>query len=224
MNYTDFQPKNTSRVREAIEWSTTYTYNSLDTTHPRVLLIGDSICNAYQSEVRRILSSRANVTFWASSKCVTDPDYFRELDFIAGAYSYSLICFNNGLHSLVTDRGEWVAAYRAAVDFLRAKLPDAKLLLLLCTALNDPVRNEIVKRINSDILKTAEEKSLATLDLFTPTDSLDKDKMMGDTFHYKPAAVTMQAELICEAADRLLGLADSGIVQQSTETGPLGRL
>ena len=107
------------------------------------------------------------------------PDYFRELDFIAGAYSYSLICFNNGLHSLVTDRGEWVAAYRAAVDFLRAKLPDAKLLLLLCTALNDPVRNEIVKRINSDILKTAEEKSLATLDLFTPTDSLDKDKMMG---------------------------------------------
>lgn len=135
-----------------------------------------------------------------------------------------LVCFNNGLHSLVTDRDEWVAAYKAAVDFLGAKLPQSKLLLLLCTALNDPVRNEIVKRINSDILKTAEEKSLATLDLFTPTDSLDKDKMMGDTFHYKPAAVTMQAELICEAADRLLGLADSGIVQQSTETGPLGRL
>ena len=52
----------------------------------------------------------------------------------------------------------------------------------------------------------------------------DKDKMMGDTFHYKPAAVTMQAELICEAVDKLLGLTGSDIVQQSTETGPLGRL
>lgn len=53
MNYRDFQPRATTRVRESIEWSTTYSYNATDTINPRVLLIGDSICNGYQSAVRQ---------------------------------------------------------------------------------------------------------------------------------------------------------------------------
>ena len=51
------------------------------------------------------------------------------------AYPYDVICFNNGLHSLSTDRTEWDAAYRAAVAFIRAKLPDTKLSLTLSTPL-----------------------------------------------------------------------------------------
>ena len=79
VNYRDYMPRSTSRMRENIEWSITYTYNSNDTAHPRVLLIGDSICNGYQTKVREKLADTANVTFWASSKCVTDPQYFREV-------------------------------------------------------------------------------------------------------------------------------------------------
>ena len=120
-DYRDFQPTETSRTRENVEWSITYTYNARDTGVPRVLLIGDSICSGYQAKVRDKLAEHANITFWASSKCVTDPDYFRELDFILGAYRYDLICFNTGLHSLTTARGEWEAAYRSAVRFIRAK-------------------------------------------------------------------------------------------------------
>ena len=87
MNYRDYQPKKTSRVREDIEWSVNYSYNTLDTKNPRVMLIGDSICNAYHYAVRDRLADKANVSYWASSKCVTDPDYFRELEFMLDARS-----------------------------------------------------------------------------------------------------------------------------------------
>ena len=102
-----FAPATTTRQREGIEWSTNYAYNATDTTLPRVLLIGDSICNANQDRVRWLLAGKVNVSYWASSKCVTDPDYFRELDFLLEARPYDMVTFNNGLHSLHTDRAEW---------------------------------------------------------------------------------------------------------------------
>lgn len=224
MNYRDFQPGATTRVRESIEWSTTYSYNATDTINPRVLLIGDSICNGYQSAVRQKLGQRANITFWASSKCITDPDYFRELDFMIDSYPYALVSFNNGLHSLKTSREEWVEAYRAAVRFIRAKLPDAALVLTLCTALNDPEKNEIVKRINADAAAIAEEYRLPVIDLFTPMDSLDKASAMADVFHYKAPAIDIQAGIIADFVTGALGLTDGDICQHPTETGPSGAL
>lgn len=46
MDWQKYAPKTTTRTREAIEWSINYAYNATDTTSPRVLLVGDSICNA----------------------------------------------------------------------------------------------------------------------------------------------------------------------------------
>ena len=110
VKWQDFAPASTSREREEIEWSITYSYNATQNGRPRVLLIGDSICNGYNGKVRELLHGDVNVSFWASSKCVTDPDYFRELDFMLDAYPYDAVCFNNGLHSISTDRAEWDAA------------------------------------------------------------------------------------------------------------------
>jgi len=218
VNYRDYMPKSTSRVHENIEWSTTYTYNSNDTAHPRVLLIGDSICNGYQAKVREKLADTANVTFWASSKCVTDPQYFRELDFLLDSYRYDIISFNNGLHSLTTDRAEWKAAYASAVAFIRAKCPEAKLVLTLCTPLSDPKRNAVVDELNAYIRLLAEEKNLPVLDLNTPLAPLASEEHMRDVFHWKAPAIEMQADLICaHAADRLRTVGK--IIQQGSETG-----
>ena len=85
MKWQDFAPASTSREREGTEWSIHYAFNAVDTEKKRVLLIGDSICNAYNGVVRNLLDGRVNVSFWASSKCVTDPAYFRELDFMLDA-------------------------------------------------------------------------------------------------------------------------------------------
>ncbi len=192
MEWQKFTPANTSRIREDIEWSIHYAYNALDKNSPRVLLIGDSICNGYQTFVREKLEGRMNVSFWASSKCVTDPDYFRELEFYLDYLPYTHICFNNGLHSLTTDRTEWEAAYKKVIGFIRFKCPDAKLSLTLCTPLKDPSLTAISKELNDFALK----QDIPVTDLFTPMDKLDRDKFWTDTYHFTNEAKAMQADVI----------------------------
>lgn len=188
------------------------------------MLIGDSICNAYQSAVRQKLEDCANVSFWASSKCVTDPDYFRELDFMLSARPCTMVSFNNGLHSLVTPMDQWERAYRAAVAFIRDKLPDAALVLTLCTAMNDPARNGRVRELNSFVRRLGDELQLPVPDLFTPMEALDKDAVMTDPYHYRAPAVEQQAALIADCVRETLRLFGSGLKQAATATGPDGAL
>ncbi len=208
IKWQDFVPASTSRVRENIEWSITYSYNAAQPGLPRVLLIGDSICNGYNGKVREMLDGKANVSFWASSKCVTDPDYFRELDFMLDAYPYDAVCFNNGLHSLTTDRTEWDAAYRAAADFIRAKLPDTKLSLTLSTPLKDPNLTAVSASLNETVTVLAEEKGLPVIDLFSAMDGLDREEYWSDTYHFRAPAIEMQAKVISEHVLKQLGLAE----------------
>ena len=204
VSWKDFSPPHTSREREQTEWSITYAYRAPQTDLPRVLLIGDSICNAYQAKVRELLEDQVNVSFWASSKCVTDPDYFRELDFILDARPYQMITFNNGLHSLHTDREEWDAAYAAALSFMRAKLPQAKLALVLSTPLSDEALTGVSASLNETVLRLAAERKLPVIDLFAPMEALDRTETWTDGVHFQPAAVDIQAGLLASQILRAL--------------------
>ena len=208
IKWQDFAPATTSRGRENIEWSITYSYNATETGKPRVLLIGDSICNGYNGKVREKLEGRVNVSFWASSKCVTDPDYFRELDFMLDAYPYDAVCFNNGLHSLSTDRAEWDAAYASAVDFIRAKLPETKLSLTLSTPLKDAKLTAISASLNETVTRLAAEKNLPVIDLFAAMDGLDREEYWSDTYHFHAPAIDIQAKCITEHVLAQLGSAE----------------
>ncbi len=208
IKWQDFAPATTSKVRENIEWSITYSYNATETGKPRVLLIGDSICNGYNGKVREKLEGRVNVSFWASSKCVTDPDYFRELDFMLDAYPYDAVCFNNGLHSLSTDRVEWDAAYASAVDFIRAKLPETKLSLTLSTPLKDAKLTAISASLNETVTRLAAEKNLPVIDLFAAMDGLDREEYWSDTYHFHAPAIDIQAKCITEHVLAQLGPAE----------------
>ena len=224
--YRQYQPARTSRTRESTEWSITYTYNAVDSKNPRLLLIGDSICNGYQGTVRAKLGKVMNITFWATSKCVTDKDYFRELDLILSAYHYDIISFNNGLHSLTTSREEWKNAYRAAVDFIRKKCPDAKLFLTNNTPLKDPKKTAQAKELNSIIAETAKLKNLPVIDLFSLMDPLDRNKFWSDTYHFRKPAVELQAERIAQTVRSVPNALNpkASIIQRGTETGPSGAL
>ena len=206
MTWQDFAPRSTSRKRESTEWSITYSYDSLNETLPRVLLIGDSICNGYNGAVRGCLGGKVNVSFWASSKCVTDPDYFRELEFMLDARPYDAVSFNNGLHSLTTDRAEWDAAYASAVSFIRAKCPGAKLALTLSTPLMDPALTAVSASLNETVVRIAAEQGLPVIDLFALMDPLDREEYWTDTYHFRPAAIEMQAKRIADTVLGLLGL------------------
>ena len=206
MKWQDFAPAATTRVREGIEWSITYAFDATDISRPRVLLIGDSICNGYNGRVRDLLAGTVNVSFWASSKCVTDPDYFRELDFILDARPYDAVCFNNGLHSLTTDRAEWDTAYASALAFIRAKLPEAKVALTLSTPLKDPTLTKISASLNETVLRLAREEGLPVIDLFSAMDPLDRETYWSDTYHFRAEAIEIQAQRIAERVREMLGL------------------
>ena len=195
--YKQFQPKQTNRVREDIEWSTTYSYGVKKPALPRALVIGDSICQGYQGMLAAGLKDKVNLTYWASSKCVTDPDYFRELDLILGANKYDFISFNNGLHSLEgTDRKEYETACGSAVKFIQAKCPGAALFLTTSTPIADEKRNETVKQLNTVVQKVAGEAKLPVIDLYAATDKLDHAKLWKDGVHFDWPGIGTQAGAI----------------------------
>ena len=206
MTWHDFAPVFTTRTREATEWSIHYAYDALDAGKPRVFLIGDSICNGYNGAVRDRLAGKVNVSFWASSKCVTDPDYFRELDFMLDARPYDMICFNNGLHSLTTNREEWDAAYASAVAFILAKLPDVKLSLTMSTPLKDAARTAISASLNETVLRIGAKMNLPIIDLFSAMNGLDRDAFWSDVCHFRPEAIAIQADLIADHVLDQLGI------------------
>jgi len=199
INYKDYELKETSRKKESTEWSITYSYNTEDKTLPRILLIGDSICHGYHSNVHNKLLGKCLVTHWATSKCVTDPSYFRELNYILDGYTFDYVSFNNGLHSFDSDRKEWETAYRSAVKFIQDKIPGVKLFLTLSTPLQIPELTAISMELNATVKKVAKEKELAVIDLFTAMDKRDRNTDWSDSHHFKSAAVDEQAEIIANA-------------------------
>ena len=191
-------PPKTSRVREDIEWSTTYSYGVHKPDLPRALVMGDSICQGYQGMLRSGLKDKVNITYWATSKCVTDRDYLRELDLILGANKYNFISFNNGLHSLEgTDLKEWEPAYVAAVKLIRQKCPGVPLYLVTCTPVADVGRNKVVQDLNKRILKIAEAEKLPVIDLYAATEKVDaKKRWRKDGVHFDWPAISKQAGTI----------------------------
>jgi len=193
-----------AKQREGTEWSTSYWYNANEHRLPRILLIGDSICNGYQSMVKDKLAGVAYTSFWATSKCVTDPTYLKLLSFMLGEYDYEVIHFNNGLHSLNTDRTEWEAGLRAAFDLLKAEGKGAKILWATSTPLKDPALTERCKDLNAIAAKVVAEYGFPTDDLFALMDPQDRNKLWTDTFHYNAEGRGMQATQVANSIKPLL--------------------
>lgn len=193
-----------ARQREGSEWSNVWSYNGNESRLPRVLLIGDSITNGYQSAVHEKLAGVAYVTYWASSKCVTDPTYLAMLDVMLSDYQYAAIHFNNGLHSLGTDRAEWTAGLRAALTLLRDHGRGAKVVWATCTPLKDPALTAKARELNDLAAPLVKEFGLPTDDLFALMDPQDRNALWSDTFHYKRPGVEMQAKQVADTLRALL--------------------
>lgn len=204
--YKEFQPEKSSRVRENIEWSIIYMFGTNDESKPRALLIGDSICNGYQSVVCRQLEDKMNVTYWAGSKCATDPAYFRELDLMLSSNHYDAVTFNNGLHSLGSDRAEWENAYRAAVKFIRAKLPDAKLFIVTNTPMENPGDSVKSKELGEIAKKVAADHGLPVIDLYSVTETLGTKDLWRDGVHFNAPAVELQGKTVADALTKAVGI------------------
>lgn len=219
------------RRREGTEWLAYRSYNANSNKLPRVLLIGDSICNGYHQQVVKKLAGTAYVTCYATSKCVSDKTYLREMDFVLGENDYAVIHFNNGLHSLSSDRKEWEAGLRAALDFLKAKGKGAKIIWATSTPLKDAQKTEKAKELNEIAAKVMKEYNIPTDDLFAAMDKLDRNKYWGDTYHFKSEAREMQAQQITSCVLAALGKKTASkedrekeLKASASETGPDGKI
>ena len=195
--------------RENVEWQLSYSYHVTDANKrlPRVLLVGDSICNGYKDGVARLLEGKANVTYWVTSKSVTDVSYLKFLSLFLEEYDYKVIHFNNGLHSLNDNPQDYEKCLRAAVKMIKAKARGAKLVWANSTPLAKEDITKRVRLLNEIAMRVMREEGVPVNDLFSLMDPLDRKEFWRDTFHFKPKAVRQQAEKVAEA----IGAADGSI-------------
>ncbi|MCX6994024.1 MAG: SGNH/GDSL hydrolase family protein [Kiritimatiellaeota bacterium] len=214
-----------ARQRESTEWVNITSYNANDNKLPRVLLVGDSICNQYQSFAKDELAGNAYVSFYATSKCVTDRSYLKELSYILEEYDYTVIHFNNGLHSLTTDPAEWEAGLRAAFKLLKEKGGNAKIIWVSSTPLKDPALTEKAKALNAIGARLAAENGFPVNDLFALMDPLDRSIYWADTYHFTNDGKKMQAKKVAAIIRAVLGTEKANVVAKAaTDTGSDGKL
>jgi len=226
------QPKlQAEHPREATEWIVSYAYNANDTKLPRVLLIGDSICNGYSGDVCKELAGTVDVTFFATSKCVCDKSYLRSLAFFLDENDYAVIHFNNGLHSLSSNRQDWETCLRAAVKLIKEKGKGAKIIWASSTPLKDPKLTEKAQELNAIAARVMAAEGVPTDDLFALMNPLDREANWSDTFHFKGDAKKMQAKAIGDCVRSVLGAnkasasaAAASLKAAATATGPDGKL
>ena len=187
------------RGHENIEWSTYYGFHLTDKNRrlPRVLLVGDSICNGYQAGVARILAGKMNVSYWISSYCVTSHSYLKRLELCLDEAKYDVVHFNNGLHSLGTPTDDWAKGLEAALKLIREKQPSARIIWTTSTPLKDAKRTEKARALNAaaaDVVKRL--GGIETNDLFSLLDPLDREQNWSDTYHHKPPVRVQEAEQV----------------------------
>ena len=191
------------RGHENTEWSISYAYHLTDAKKnlPRVLLVGDSICQGYQGKVAAKLDGKANVTYWASSYCVTSPGYLRLLAFYLDEAKYDVIHFNNGLHSCETPVADYEKAYRNALRLVKDRQPKAKIIWASSTPINteNASRANKVVQLNTAARRAAESAgSTAENDLFSLANPLDRKAYWVDTHHYTDAGYEILASQVAE--------------------------
>lgn len=189
------------------DWSHSDGYHLTDDKKdlPRVLLVGDSICNAYHEGVRKTLEGTVNVTYWTSSYCVTSRGYRTLLGFYLDEAKYDIVHFNNGLHSLTTDLAQWEEGLRAAFLLIRQKQPRAKLVWRTITPLKDVALTKRVVQMNAIAARVVQEFDGAEVDdLFTPMNGLDRETNWGDLYHFKAPAVQLQVKQVADCCKGLV--------------------
>lgn len=104
--------------REKIEWCDLWVEEGETTSLPRILILGDSVARSYYPQVSQQLSGRFACARVATSKCVGDPAFARELELVLNDYSFSIIHFNNGRHGRDYSEDFYANGLAEALDLL----------------------------------------------------------------------------------------------------------
>ena len=186
--------------REAIEWCDIRIPSAATLHQPRVLLVGDSITQAYYNSVSSQLREAATCSKFATSACVGDPAFLLQLNSLITQYDFAVVHFNNGLHGFGYTEEEYGAGYEKALKAIKEYLPSATIILTLTTPLQEGSSqsrlNPRVDERNQIVLRLAEAHDCQVNDLHAI--SKGHTEYYRDPYHYKEIAVTLQAKQVSQ--------------------------
>ena len=163
-----YETENRSYKFETYEWDNIWIEHANEKGRKRVAYIGDSISVG----TRRIATARTNgeILFdgFGTSKALDNP-YFKDSIrlFLNQVPNIDTVLFNNGLHGWhLDDKTEYRTLYDEMIKFILGEIKDAKLYILLTTAVVRGNDNERVKLRNIAARKIAEKYSIPVIDLY----------------------------------------------------------
>ncbi|MDD6915147.1 MAG: SGNH/GDSL hydrolase family protein [Eubacteriales bacterium] len=166
-----YETENRMNKYETYEWDDMWIDHANETDRKRAAYIGDSISVG----TRRIATARTNeeILFdgFGTSKALDNP-YFKDSIrlFLNQVPNIDTVLFNNGLHGWhLNDETEYKTLYDEMIQFILSEIKDAKLYILLTTAVIDKDDNDRVKLRNIAAREVAEKYSIPVIDLYDIT-------------------------------------------------------
>ncbi|MDX9978886.1 MAG: SGNH/GDSL hydrolase family protein [Lentisphaeria bacterium] len=197
-----------STARERAEWCHIWWENAHDTARPRILLVGDSICNGYNGAVRKRLAEFANVDLLATSKNISDPALLKEMGYMLGEYQYAVVHFNHGLHGFGIPQEKYEQYLRDYVAKVKAMAGDAKLVWASITPLRgDSPNNAVIAARNEIAARVMQDNGIPVDDLHAVVagqEELRSDNK-GDAYHYNGKGYAVLAEAVSQYLAKLMG-------------------
>lgn len=201
--------------RENIEWCDIWIPSAPKTDKPRVLLVGDSITKGYYRSVCKQLNQKAYCAKFATSACVSDPAFHKQLKALLSQYEFRIVHFNNGLHGIGYTEEEYRVGYEQALTSIRTHSPSTKLILALSTPLKeDSDLNHLNPRMNERnriVCELAKEYGATINDLHAISEG--HPEYYRDSCHFGPIAIDLQAEQVADRIMERLTQASPGVFE-----------
>ncbi len=167
------------------------------------MLIGDSIVAGHTPVLAKVLAGKATVAYFATSRIVGDPAYYRELAAAMADMHVDLVEFNNGLHGFTYD----TAFYRAGLEMTLDQLENS----VRCPIRwrnSTPVTVKDKPEELAETNKFVIERNLAAAELMNtrgiPVDDMyslmlnHPEWSSGDGYHFNDDGKLVQAEFLAE--------------------------
>lgn len=181
--------------QEGVGWLDIFSYNE-NSNKPRILIIGDSIVRQYAGKLKDGIKNVATLTRFSTSKSICSPYYIDQLS-IAMTQQYKIILINNGLHDFHSTNTEYEKCYSKAIEFLKTKNPEAKIILMTTTGVHKiPKREKIVIERNKTLYNLAKKYQLPVIDLYSIVHN--KNYLWKDHYHFKKEGVNLLSKKVIE--------------------------
>ena len=188
-------------ILEEYEW-TDFWWDNRDVDVKKLLMIGDSQTKGMRPYFAAERSD-LRIDMMATSKCIDNPDYTRELIYMLENYQYDVIIFSHGLHGWHLGVDEYKSSCQKVLDYL--KETKAKIIVESCLPVAvpgndfilDDTRNTIVNERNNILEEVSRLMNVEYVDLYSEV--LDREDIRDrDGMHYNEKGYKYLSHLLAE--------------------------